>query len=84
MAMQLVCDFDGTTSTLSDRDGLLLVRFEVPVCVRVLGVRLDLGNCERPSFRSAIWCTRVTFGESSYYIRHGELLRSLKRQVTRS
>lgn len=83
MAMELVCDVDGTASALGHFDGLLLVRFKIPVRMWELRVRLDLGDCERPSFRSAIWCTGATVGESHCYIRHSELLEVLKRQVAR-
>lgn len=83
MAMELVCDVDGTAPALSHLDRLLLVGLEVPVRMWELRVRLDLGDCERSNFRSAIWCTSTTVGESHCYIRHSELLEVLKRQVAR-
>lgn len=47
MTVDFVGEFERSSASLGDIDSVLLIWFEVPVGVRVFGVGLDFGCCER-------------------------------------
>ena len=47
MAMDLVCDLQRSASTLGYFDFVLLIRFEIPVCMRILRVRKHFSCSKR-------------------------------------
>lgn len=48
MAVNLIGQLQRASSPTCDIDGVFLGRLQVPIDMRILGVRLDLSCCERP------------------------------------